>query len=277
MIEDTKQDSLTKFRLRNALEPFLIKFIADAKITNQTFSLAIIDLDHFKKYNDRFGHLFGDEVLKYFSSTLRLSLGENICYFFRYGGDEFIIVLPDKGANEAYYWMLQLKYNMAHRHFLFKNKFFKITASCGIAEFPSDGKTMEELMKKSDKAMYFSKRHGRGHITAVNKIKYIKIRNTIVILISACITLGALYVLYPFILKRHFAPILDRITNIKITTKPKNLDIVVLKNGAVFEGEIVAETSESLTLNVYMERGSGLMNFRKSEIESIRYRSKAQD
>ena len=275
MSEYTEQDSLTKFSLRSALEPFLQNLIVDAKVKEKIFSLVIIDIDRFKRFNDKFGHLFGDEILKYAASTLRLSLKETKCHFFRYGGDEFIIILPDKNAKEASHHLLQFNYNMAHRQFLLGNKFFKISASCGVACFPSEGQTMKTMFEKADKAMYFSKRHGRGFVTVAGRTKYIVARNTIVTIISACVIFGVLYVLYPFILKKPLRRIVCAVTNIKIAVKSTNLDIITLKDGAVFKGEIVEETDEGVVLNIDSERGSALMNFKRSEIESIKYSSEA--
>ena len=273
MSEYTEQDSLTQFSLRSAFEPFLENLIADAKVTEKIFSLVIIDIDHFKRFNDKFGHLFGDEILKYVASTLRLSLKGTECHFFRYGGEEFIMILPDKNAKEASHDLLRFNYNMAHRQFLFGNKFFKISASCGIACFPFDGQTIKMMFKEADEAMYFSKRHGRGFVTVAGRIKYIVVRNTIVTIISACVIFGVLYVLYPFILEKPVRRIVRTVTNIKIGVKPKNLDIITLKDGAVFKGEIAEETDEGVILSVDLERGSALMNFKRLEIESIRYSS----
>ena len=273
MSEYSEQDSLTQFSLRSAFEPFLRNLIPDAKVSEKIFSLVVTDIDRFKKFNDKFGHLFGDEILKYVASTLRLSLKDIECHFFRYGGDEFVIILPGKDAKEASQCLLRFNYNMAHRQFLFENKFFKISASCGVACFPSDGETIKTMFKKADDAMYFSKRHGRGFVTIAGRIKYIVVRNAIVTIVSVCVIFGVLFVLYPYVLKKPIRRILHSVTNIKIGVKPKFLDIITLKDGAVFKGEIAEETDEGVILSIDSERGSALMNFKRSEIKSIKYSS----
>jgi diguanylate cyclase (GGDEF)-like protein len=277
MLDRARIDPLTGFFLRDALYPFLQNLLIKASLDNKSFSVALIDLDHFKKFNDKFGHDFGDEILKYFSSTLRLSLQENECYIFRYGGDEFIAVIPEKEPKEALRLVRQCGYNLAHRPFLLQNKLYKITASCGIASFPFGGKTIEELIKNADKAMYFSKRHGRNLATSTSSIKYLRLYRTLVLTVGSLVILCSLFILYRATLKQIIQPAISKILGIK------NKDVVILKNGAVFEGFIVTETKDKVILNLSPEKGalgyfSGsekyLVVFNKQEIAKIKYGSK---
>lgn len=270
-------DPLTRFFLRDALYPFLQNLIVKASLDNQGFSLALVDLDHFKKFNDKFGHDFGDEVLKYFASTLRLSLQENESYIFRYGGDEFIAVIPGKEPQEALRLLRQCSYNLDHRPFLFQNKLYKITLSCGIAVFPSNGKTIEDLIKSADKAMYFSKRHGRNSATLASSIKYLRIYWAFFFVLACVAILATGLILYRTgVIKQIIQPAINRILGIK--TK----DVLILKNGAIFEGYIVTEAKDKVVLNLSPKKGvlghfsgeESLVVFNRQEIAKIKYGSR---
>ena len=118
IFEKAQIDFLTGFFLRESFGPFLEKAIREATATKGIITLALVDLDKFKKYNDNYGHDFGDEILKYAASTIRLTMDENQTYFFRYGGDEFIVVFVGKGPKEVYQLMRSCKNNLLRRPFL---------------------------------------------------------------------------------------------------------------------------------------------------------------
>lgn len=273
MVEQMQKDCLTGFFARESLSPFLERLVLEAKLGQKKFSLALIDLDRFKNFNDKFGHIFGDEILKYATSTLRLTFSMDICYFFRYGGDEFIGVFPGKEPKEILRLGQQCNYNLLHRPFLYANKFYKITMSCGISCFPTDATTAEELIKKADEAMYFSKRSGRNLITLASRIKYLKFRRIAFLITSIIIILYSVLLFYKLSFKKIIQPAVRQIQNIKIITKPENLDTVILKSGAVLEGNIVYEDRGKVTLKLYLEKGEGITNFDKSEIAQIKYGS----
>lgn len=133
MLEQAPKDFLTGFFSRDSLGGFLENIIIESNLKKKIFTIALIDLDRFKRFNDKFGHAFGDEVLKYATSTLRLTFHNEQCYLFRFGGDEFIAVFPDKEPQEILRLFKRCNYNMLHRHFLYANKLYKVTISCGIA------------------------------------------------------------------------------------------------------------------------------------------------
>jgi diguanylate cyclase (GGDEF)-like protein len=274
MFEQTQTDYLTGFIIRGGLNPLLERLVIEANLENKNFSVALVDLDHFKKFNDKFGHTFGDEVLKYATGTLRLTFYESQCYFFRYGGDEFIVVFPEKKPKEILPLFRQCSYNLLHRPFLFANKFYKITISCGIAGFPLDAKTVEELIEKADKAMYFSKRHGRNKTTLASMIRYLELRGVFVLIGTIGVILSAMLIFYQSAFKKIIQPVISKIKNVRIVPKAQDLDTVILKNGIVFEGRIVTETEDKVILNLYLEKGEGLTTFNKSEIAQIKHGSK---
>lgn len=271
MKEPFQKDHLTGFFLREAFDSFLNELIAESKAKGKSFSIALIDLDKFKRYNDKFGHLFGDEVLKYAAGTFRLTFYGDPRYYYRYGGDEFVIVLPDTEARDAGHFMHQCIYNTFQEPFLFKSNFYKVTMSFGVASYPRDGKTKEELIKKADEAMYYSKRAGTNHVTLASDISRLKLRRWIVMLsvITGLILTGL--ITYKFAFRTIIKPTLREVKNIKITSKPRDLDLVILKNGSLFEGRVIKETDDIVILSLYMEKGQGTMTFGREEVLKIKH------
>ena len=260
---------MTGFFTREGLLQYLENLVLESSSHNKPFSIALIDLDKFKKFNDKFGHIFGDEVLKYTTSTLRLTFFEDQCVFFRYGGDEFIAILPGKTAREASQLFKQCITNLIRRPFLYKNKFFKISISCGIAGFPLDGKTMDALIHKADSAMYYSKRHGHNLITQASAIAFLKARRVVLAFLLLAVIAGVGAVVYRASLNKFIRPTVKQIKNIQIISKPANLDKVVLKSGDVIEGKIVAETADRVSVNLYLEKGEGSTIVSKADIDHV--------
>ena len=273
MIEQVQKDHLTGFFLRAAFDSFLDKLMAETGSKGKSFSIALIDLDKFKRYNDKFGHLFGDEVLKYAAGIFRLTFYGDPRYYYRYGGDEFIIIFPDTGAQEAGHFVNQCIYNTFQQPFLFEKNFYKITMSFGIASYPSDGRTREELIKKADEAMYYSKRTGTNQVTLASKLSYLKMRKWAIVLsvIASILVVGL--ITYKFIFKTVINSAIRGVKNIKIVTKPVGLDVIILKNGSLYEGKIIKETDDIVALSIYMKKGQGTMTFKKSETLKIKYGS----
>ena len=151
-------DSLTGLFNKRFYDITVKKEYKKALRFNQIFSLVLLDLDDFKKVNDTKGHLFGDEVLANFGQLLSFSSREEdiIC---RYGGEEFIAVLPETTGDGA------LLYAERVRKILKKDEFFKkhkITFSGGVSTFPYNGKDLEELFKAVDKSLYAAKYAGKN-------------------------------------------------------------------------------------------------------------------
>ena len=168
-LNDSQKDFLTGFYTREHLISTLLKRAIDANLHKEKFSILLVDIDHFKKINDKYGHLWGDEFLKYVASTLRLTL-EDKGLIFRYGGDEFVVLFSTPDSKQAFMLAKQFNVVMRRRPFLFNGRLFKITISCGLATYPDDAQGAEELLKESDKALYFSKRYGRNTTTQAGKI-----------------------------------------------------------------------------------------------------------
>lgn len=127
-----------------------------------TFSIIILDVDHFKKINDNHGHSVGDSVLKEFASILKQHI-RSTDIIGRWGGEEFIIIAPETDAQGA------IKLSEALRKVINTHSFAKIgrvSASFGISEI-SIGDTSKELINRADEALYNSKENGRDRVTSI--------------------------------------------------------------------------------------------------------------
>lgn len=282
-LEHEQKDYLTGFYHREALKPFLRELLLDSKAKKKNFSMALIDMDHFKQYNDKYGHSFGDLILKYLSGTLRMSVEQDNCFIFRYGGDEFIAIFPDKGPAEAINSLKKCSHNLTTRPFLFENKFYTVTISSGIATFPYDGREVWELFEKADEALYFSKRHGHNRSTYAGSIRRIKTKKGFVILLLATAVISGTSVAYYSFVRPYIPHIMvlieQKVRGVRkahdaaMVAVPKDLDMLVLKDGSILEGYILEETGTAVVFNLYMSEGEGSLTLDKTEIKEIRYRS----
>jgi len=133
------------------------------------FSLIFLDLDHFKVVNDSHGHLVGSRLLKEVGQLYKFCL-RTIDWAIRYGGDEFVIILPRTGKKEAILVCQRLRRVLNEATFFEKeNLNVSITASFGISTFPDDARDKEEIIKLADQSMYLVKKSGRNGIAVANQ------------------------------------------------------------------------------------------------------------
>ena len=130
------------------------------------FACLMIDIDHFKRVNDTYGHLVGDQVLKQFSELIRMKgLFRDTDVMGRYGGEEFVILLPETNSEHAVIPAQRLREAM--KNIVFEDSLhrqFHVTISIGVSEFlPAEAST-EELIKRADDALYYAKEHGRDQV-----------------------------------------------------------------------------------------------------------------
>lgn len=125
------------------------------------FSLIMMDIDHFKNVNDVYGHLVGDDVLRFLASTMyQVSREEDLCY--RYGGEEFAILLKDKDAVDAFILAERLRSTLTQT---LSPTGQPITVSIGISSHQADDQLPEEIIKRADTALYQSKHRGKNRTT----------------------------------------------------------------------------------------------------------------
>ena len=125
----------------------------------------LADIDNFKKLNDTYGHLVGDDVLKVVANELGQNL-RNIDIVGRWGGEEFIFILPDTDAKKAQLIVDRIRVNIANIPFTpaSTSKQFNVTVSFGISESSIDNIELEEILDKADKALYNAKINGRNQV-----------------------------------------------------------------------------------------------------------------
>ncbi len=129
----------------------------------QTLSLMLIDIDHFKKINDTYGHPVGDSVLKNIAAILKKTL-RGIDIIARYGGEEFAAVLMGTGNAGARKMAERLRTTVMNTPFFINDHKISITMSIGISVYPNDAGTKTELIDKADKCLYYAKENGRNQV-----------------------------------------------------------------------------------------------------------------
>lgn len=145
-------DSLTQVLNRNHFLPKLERLLNQSRRHGAAFSLVLIDLDRFKEHNDTYGHLAGDKILQEVAGKMRSLLGQS-GIIARFGGDEFMILLPDSDTGRAEQTMQRIKDIVSTEILNGTN----ITISVGIATFPIAGDNGEKLLLAADAALYAAK------------------------------------------------------------------------------------------------------------------------
>ena len=139
------------------------KEVNRAQRHNHLFSCLVIDIDHFKKYNDTYGHLAGDEVLRKLASVFTDSIRSSD-YAARYGGEEFIIILPESGTEQGVEAAERIRHKVAEEKFGAKGESIKVTISVGVAFYPENGEDGESVIREADAALYKAKELGRNRV-----------------------------------------------------------------------------------------------------------------
>lgn len=156
-------DSITNLWNHGYFQNKLTQLVSDPDGRQLPISLAIIDIDNFKHLNDTYGHQNGDIVLKEIAKVLSDS-SRVIDFVCRYGGEEFSMILTQTDKNQSYIIAERIRQNIENYNFptLLIGQKLKVTVSIGIATFPDDTHTKEDLIRKADKAMYKAKFNGKN-------------------------------------------------------------------------------------------------------------------
>ncbi len=158
-------DSLTGLHVRRYFMVRLQEEVSRTERYEKTLSVVMADLDRFKAINDTFGHTAGDQVLKAVGDFLRGSI-RDVDSVGRYGGEEFVMLLPETDKASARGLSERLRKGIAAMEL---GNLPQITISMGVATFPEDGRTDDELLQKADAALYAAKKKGRNRVVGYSK------------------------------------------------------------------------------------------------------------
>ncbi len=158
--EQALRDPLTGLYNRQAYNEKITEIIAEKEKYNDNLSLLIWDIDHFKKFNDLYGHVVGDKVLKTVADKFTKLLKEN--YFLaRYGGEEFVMLVPELSLEKAREYADYIRREISNIAFMVKGKKVQITISCGVASIQANDNA-QSIFERADKALYVAKEKGRN-------------------------------------------------------------------------------------------------------------------
>jgi diguanylate cyclase (GGDEF)-like protein/PAS domain S-box-containing protein len=158
------RDPLTGLFNRQYLEETLPRECQLAQRRNSPLSVAMLDIDNFKQFNDNYGHEAGDEVLRELGRLLRIAVRSSdiAC---RYGGEEFVLVMLDANLTTAVPRLEQICLDIKSRHCVYRGDTLpSIAVSVGVSEFPQHGLSPNEVLRSADEAMYAAKKAGRDRI-----------------------------------------------------------------------------------------------------------------
>ncbi len=162
--ELSTKDSLTGFYIHRYLKESLVKEVERARVNKAPLSLIMIDIDHFKDYNDKYGHSAGDKVLMGVARIIRNNAVKHSQLIARYGGEEFVVVLPNMNKEQACKLAEQMRLDISQRKFSLRRKETSVTISAGVASYSDEIVKSEELLKKTDFLLYKAKKEGRNKV-----------------------------------------------------------------------------------------------------------------
>jgi diguanylate cyclase (GGDEF)-like protein len=156
-------DKLTNLHNRNFLDAYLENQIEAANLTNQEISVIMVDIDHFKRINDTYGHVVGDYILTFFAQLLKKCVRKTDCIV-RYGGDEFLVILPSTDIETAKTIAERIRYEVNNINIPpFRDITVpQISCSLGVSIYPGHCDNKDDLVRTSDLALYRAKKSGRN-------------------------------------------------------------------------------------------------------------------
>lgn len=174
LIEDNERDALTGLLNRKTFDLRITRILATLrnqharaadKSGDKKFCIAALDIDHFKKVNDTFGHIYGDEVLLLFADLMKKTFRDNDLLF-RFGGEEFVVLLADTDFAQAQIALERFRAIVENHNF---PQIGKITVSIGASLLTAD-KMPRTAMDRADQALYFAKQNGRNQIRVYEEL-----------------------------------------------------------------------------------------------------------
>lgn len=170
---EAMKDELTEIGNRKAFNNAIEELMIEAEESPERLCLVLTDIDHFKQFNDTYGHLVGDSVLRYFASIMMQDKNDNetIC---RYGGEEFAILIANTSLEEASQRSEEIRDKIQSAQLKRKNSaepLKTITASFGVAAFKGQSDNTKSFIERADKALYQAKKEGRNRVVSETELK----------------------------------------------------------------------------------------------------------
>lgn len=163
--EKAVRDGLTGVYTKGALLERAPELIKRSEVLNEDLSLLILDLDFFKKINDKYGHAAGDHVLREFSKVITTKMVRSHDFFARYGGEEFVLLLTNASSKVSNEVAERIRSTIESTEFQFETYKVPVTVSIGIATRKQGEEDWETFFKRADAALYQSKQGGRNRVT----------------------------------------------------------------------------------------------------------------
>lgn len=157
-------DLLTGVLNRQGLTDVVGKELARSDRSGTSVCVALLDIDDFKRLNDRLGHISGDAALKHLASVAKASLRPHDSVA-RFGGEEFVVIMPDTHLPQAIEVLTRLQRELTKQLFLQGSEHVLITFSAGVVQV-QPGESMDQIIDRADKAMYSAKRSGKNRVVA---------------------------------------------------------------------------------------------------------------
>jgi diguanylate cyclase (GGDEF)-like protein len=164
--ELSTKDSLTGFYIHRYMKERLREEIRRSQINSQPLSIIMMDIDHFKDYNDRYGHSAGDKVLLGIADIIRNNIKDSYVVA-RYGGEEFVMIMPSTDINKARLVAEGIRKDISEKQFILRRQQTSVTISAGAVSCSEDIRDEEGLLKKADICLYTAKKEGRNKVCVV--------------------------------------------------------------------------------------------------------------
>jgi diguanylate cyclase (GGDEF)-like protein len=177
LIRLAERDELTGLLNRRAIVRKAVEFLTRARESKGSLIIGLIDLDHFKSVNDRFGHAVGDQLLQRFAAAMRTSLHTREM-FGRYGGEEFLVLFPDCTLDQARASAERLRNALRDQHLRIDDQDVTVTLSLGLAGYEPGDVLFDQVARRADIALYVAKTQGRDRVEIFNPARHGTLANT---------------------------------------------------------------------------------------------------
>ena len=161
-------DGLTGLYNRRCFNNMIERKASEASRMKVPLSMIMLDIDHFKRVNDTYGHKAGDDVIRFISKTIKSSV-RKVDFAARYGGEEFVVLLNNTTIDSAEKIAEKIRNLVRDSSVNADGVLLSVTASFGVSSYPEPSMSAGDLVKEADKALYYSKEHGRDQVTVFSK------------------------------------------------------------------------------------------------------------